>query len=266
MKNLLWVLLFLFAQNIYSKGSSPPPNPLKFEVGTIYGTYSYLPAAPKGYDWKLWFSDEFNGSSLDMTKWQHSCKDCVRRLGYWREDGTDVDGKGLLRVKSFKDGKKMISGAIETVPAIKFKYGFYIAKVKTQNNQGMWSAMWLWPHSATAKGAVEIDVFEYGFIPFLTQNALHWYQDGHRQTIRPYPHDMPEEWHTFAVKYTPDDITFYRDGKEKWKTKSEPTDSPLMIMFSTEIGELAWGRQDLAKFPDAWYVDWVRFYTITKKK
>lgn len=283
MRNLFFIMALLVNQNIYPKGATAPEdpfNPFSFKVGTIYQEYNYLPKPPKGYNWKLWFSDEFNGKTLDPKKWQHSCKECKRRLGYWRNDGAALDGKGNLLIKAFKDGNKLISGAIETVPAIKFKYGFYIAKVKTQNNTGMWSAFWLWPHNAGAQGAVELDIFEHGFTPFLSQNALHWYQGGHRELIRPFFHDFPNEWHTYAVLYTPNEITFYRDGKVKWSTKSVPTDSPIMIMFSTEIGEWAWGQKlnldllpggikenaSITKLPDAWYVDWVRFYTITPAK
>lgn len=286
MKILLLFWVFSISQIVFPKGATPPEDPFRLNkpisipIATVYQEYNYLPKPPSGYDWKLWFSDEFNGTTLDKKKWQHSCENCKRRLGYWRNDAAGVDGKGNLLIKAFKDGDKYISGAIETIPQIKFKYGFYIAKVKTQKNKKMWSAFWLWPHNAGANGAVELDIFEYGFTPFVGQNALHWYQGQHRQSIKLFWHDFPNEWHTFAVYYTPNEITFYRDGKVTWKLRSEPTDSPLMIMFSTEIGEWAWGQKlnldllpegivdytKIEKLPDEWHVDWVRFYTITPKK
>ena len=172
-----------------------------------------LPEEPEGFVWKQFFSDDFNGEKLDEKVWKPSYEDGIRRDGRWRKDATELDGKGHLVIKTFKDKDKYISGAIETVPELEFRYGFYIARVKTQKQRGQWSAFWLWPFDPKKDGAVEIDIFEYGFLPGMAQNALHHYQNRHAANTHRFFHTKSNDWHTFAVWWTPKNITFYRDGK-----------------------------------------------------
>jgi len=229
-------------------------------------TPSYLPKAPDGFVWKEFFSDDFNGDKLNDQVWKHSYENGVRRDGWWRKDASFVDGKGNLVIKTFKDGANYITGAIETKPDLEFRYGFYIAKVKTQTQKGQWSAFWLWPFDAKKTGAVEIDIFEYGFLPGMAQNAVHHYQQRHESNTKRFFYPDKNDWHTFAAWWTPKEITFYKDGKVTWKKASTPSDSPSMIMFSTEIGKVAAGNIKRAKLPDKWMVDWVRVYNLEPSK
>lgn len=240
-------LLFLFLILIFQNG------------------YSQIPAAPDGFVWKLYFNDDFNDQKLNEKVWKHSMENGVRRDGWWRNDAAGLDGKGSLSIKTFKDKDKFISGAIETQPDLEFRYGFYIARVKTQSQKGQWSAFWLWPFDAKANGAIEIDIFEYGFFPGMAQNAVHYYQKRHSSNTKRFFHTNKTNWHTFAVWWTPNDIIFYKDGKETWRRKSSPSDSPAMLIFSTEIGAAAAGNIKKAKLPDEWLVDWVKVYNLEPK-
>jgi beta-glucanase (GH16 family) len=186
----------------------------------------------------------------------------MRRDGWWRKDAASLNGKGSLSIKTFKDKGKYISGAIETLPEQEFRYGYYIARVKTQSQKGQWSAFWLWPFDAKKEGFVEIDIFEYGFLPGMAQNALHHYQNRHSSNTHRFFPTKKNGWHTFSAWWTPSEIIFYRDGKETWRRKSTKSDSPSMIIFSTEIGKEAAGNIKRAKLPDQWLIDWVKVYNL----
>lgn len=45
-------------------------------------TEENLPIPPKGKEWRLTFSDEFNGSSIDENRWE-ILGDQVRKGGWW---------------------------------------------------------------------------------------------------------------------------------------------------------------------------------------
>jgi beta-glucanase (GH16 family) len=250
MKTLILFLILIY-QNGFSKS---------------FKSTEFLPPAPDGFVWKEFFSEDFIGEKLNDQVWKPSYENGVRRDGWWRKDAAFVDGKGNLVIKTFKDGKNYISGAIETKPEIEFRYGYYIAKVKTQTQKGQWSAFWLWPFDPKKPGAVEIDIFEYGFFPGMAQNAIHHYQQRHQSNTKRFSYPDKNEWHTFAAWWTPKEITFFKDGKVTWKKASNPSDTPSMIMFSTEIGNAAAGNIKRAKLPDKWLVDWVRVYNLEPSK
>ncbi len=221
-----------------------------------------LPQSPDGFVWKEFFSEDFNGEKLNEDIWKPSYENGIRREGWWRKDAALVDGKGHLVIKTFKDGNNYISGAIETKPNLEFRYGYYIAKVKTQTQKGQWSAFWLWPLDAKKPGAVEIDIFEYGFIPFMAQNAVHTYQNRHESNTKRFIFRKKEDWHTFSAWWTPKEVIFYKDGKETWRKKIAESYVPSILMFSTEIGKEAFGNIKRAKLPDQWMVDWVKVYNL----
>jgi beta-glucanase (GH16 family) len=96
----------------------------------------------------------------------------------------------------------------------------------------------------------------------MAQNAVHYYQKRHSSNTKRFFHKNKSDWHTFAAWWTPNEITFYRDGKVTWKRKSTPSDTFSIMIFSTEIGREASGNIKRAKLPDQWMVDWVKAYNL----
>jgi beta-glucanase (GH16 family) len=211
----------------------------------------------------LAFQDNFDGTNLDYKVWEHLAKNSPRRTGWWRSDATYLDKKGNLVIKIFKDGNKYVSGGIQTVSKFKFAYGYYEARARFQFQHGAWCAFWLWPFEPEKSNAVEIDIFEYGFVPYAPQNALHWYQDGHRELIWRFPYAIPtKDWHTFGFYWDKDNMIWYMDGKPTWRQPTKGYNGYTSILFSVEIGDWAFGDIKKAILPDFFLVDYVRFYKL----
>ena len=61
----------------------------------------FLPPLPTGKEWKLIWSDEFDGQTLDETKWNR-LGDSERRDGYWVKEDAYLNGKGTLLLRTKK--------------------------------------------------------------------------------------------------------------------------------------------------------------------
>jgi len=226
----------------------------------------FLPAIPKGKKWQLIWSDEFNGTKIDRTKWENRLG--KRRDGYWVKEDAYLDGNGNLIIRTKKDGDRYTSGAIQTYRKFEHNFGYWVARCKFHTQQGHWPAFWL-RYIPPDKGGygTEIDIMEK---PWPKENkinqALHWDRPGEKLKSRSTKVVMPglsEGWHTFGLHWKPDEFVFYVDGKESWRISEESfSQAPAFMEFTDEIGK--WGGGDIrkAKLPDYFTVDYVRVYDM----
>ena len=54
-------------------------------------------------EYELTWSDEFDGDSLDRTKWGFTWWETMRKGGYWHEDMVRVEGGNLIISAEYKD-------------------------------------------------------------------------------------------------------------------------------------------------------------------
>lgn len=232
-----------------------------------------LPKAPAGKAWTLAWHDEFDGTQLDTTKWVYR-PDGKRRDGWWSQKAVALDGKGTLRMKTYREGDKLIDGCITTQGKFEHAFGYYVARIRLQTQPGHWSAFWLTcggVHKVGDEGrdGTEIDIMEKPWLDARINHALHW--DGYGQqhqkatTVASVP-GVTEGFHTYALWWSPQEYVFYVDGRETWRTKAGgPSQVPEYILLSDEIGKWA-GDIGKAKLPDEFQVDYVRVYDLVEKK
>ena len=72
-----------------------------------------LPKAPEGKAWKLAWHDEFDGSTLDESKWE-TPPDGPRQGGWWMREAVSLDGRGHLVMRTIKKGDRFIDGCVRT--------------------------------------------------------------------------------------------------------------------------------------------------------
>ena len=125
----------------------------------------------------------------------------------------------------------------------------------------------------------EIDIVESIFNDRKEYNAaLHWdgYGDQHKGTGSGgtnHPVDIyDDEFHTFALDWSPNEYIFYVDGIEFWRCDGGPkynsggvNQNPNYIKLSVEGAEWA-GTLPSAFTEDAMLVDYVRVYNQPKIK
>jgi len=204
------------------------------------------------------FGEDFNGDSIDTSKWA-LCPESNRQWrSSWNDDMTSVSG-GLLHLKFVRDEEKgksvspdkenlwsnwISGGAIRNRSKdgsqVMFQngFGYWEAREKLPQVSGMWGAFWLMSQTTfltTDDGVdgTEIDIEESiknpveGF-----DSALHWngYGQFHKSnvsgTITPPKINniniYDGDFHTFGLDWTPSEYIFYVDGVESWRCDGGP--------------------------------------------
>ena len=154
---VLCTALLLFSGTLLS---APPPAAAAAE--------SLLPAHKK---WKLVFRDEFDGKTLDATKWTL----CTPRpgaafcwngaKGVWDDDHAGVDGNGhfVVKVTRDADGTYRYHEGARTKGKFQRAYGYFETRARFTREPGWWGAVWLYGvevgPNPFAMGQ-EIDIFE----------------------------------------------------------------------------------------------------------
>ena len=175
---------------------------------------------PPGYN--LIWNDEFDGSSLDLTKWSHRSLG-PRGLGYVTESSIDVSGgtlKNIIHVENIDGIDVACSGMIGTQGKFETKYGYFEIRAKLPKIKGPQSAFWLQsPNygqvlSDPYSSGMEIDIFEYVKIsPTKIHFTTHWdgYVAYHKEDYAgiEYPNIEDDNFHTFGLLWTKDTYEFY---------------------------------------------------------
>ena len=149
-------------------------------------------------------------------------------------------------------------------------FGYYVARVQLQKEQGHWSSFWLYSPGVQTVGSdgrngMEIDIFEKFWLNDEVQHTLYWDSSGTSEKSRLQTATVPgirEGWHTFALWWKPEEYVFYIDGKETWRINPGAVcQVPQYIKLSDETN--SWCKDiTQAKLPDVFLVDYVRVYDL----
>jgi beta-glucanase (GH16 family) len=255
-------------------------------------------AAPTSLDVLSW-SDEFNGSSLDSTRWAHRASG-PRHDGVLTPDAVSVGG-GVLTIKTYTEGGTHYSGMISTHArggeGFEQAYGYFEARIKFHNRPGQWSSFWLQsrtianPIGDPASAGVEMDIVEHrarcveapaptppatcsasSDITDRAQQALIWdgYGPESKSSVKltdPLAGLGNDSWHTWALRWTPTELTFYYDDTPTWTMTRPISRQAQYVILSSEVGEFfagtipASGYGTRATSTTNMQVDYVRAYT-----
>jgi beta-glucanase (GH16 family) len=180
-----------------------------------------VPSPPQGKEWKLVWHDEFDGTALDLTKWVYG-HEGRRKGGWWSHEAVGLDGQGHLVIKTSKVGEKYVDGCITTQGRFEHAFGYYVARIKLQEQPGHWSAFWMMTRGVSKVGnegrdGTEIDIMEKPWLDERVQHTFHWdgYGKAHRsEGQRVSVPGVMTGFHTFGLLWTPEEYVFYVDGRE----------------------------------------------------
>ncbi len=208
-------------------------------VGLVAQTDS--PAVSRDSSWKLVWSDEFNGTTLDTTKWGfdmgngfHPPDDPTAWIWGWGNDEleyyTDRPDNvyvkdGLLHIRAVKEsykGCEYTSARLVTRGLFSKAYGRFEFRAKLPSGQGMWPALWLLP-SDNAYGvwaaSGEIDILEArGQEPFQILGTIHygsrWPMNDFTEadTVLPGKGTI-SDFHVYDLEWEPGVMRWYVDGQ-----------------------------------------------------
>jgi len=229
---------------------------------------SYL---PDGKKWKLVWNDEFDGTELDMTKWDYRLNMMGKRHRTWTNEGVTLDGKSNAVFTVYEKDGEICSSQLQTgynymdnpgpdratfnggliwpigpLQESKFlkKYGYFECRCRLQQKLGWWSAFWVQSpiigatlHPETS--GIEIDCMESFKPGTCIDHYLHYagYGKDHKGFgTGKGNHDLDKEaFHTFAFYWDENGYTFYIDGVEDGHHDGDVSQIPEFILISTEV-------------------------------
>ncbi len=220
--------------------------------------------------WHLVFDDEFQGTTLDASKWitnanrpGGSCT-TVDTGGIACFDQSAIRvGNGAVQIEANKErvkGYSYLAGIITTDTKYSFEYGYFDIRAKVAKGSGFWNSLWLYNQSGDAN---EIDILEFlGKDPTTAHQTMHGISTPQRQ-FNTRGIDWSQDYHDYAVKWQPGRLTFYIDGIARGTvTNGVPAEKLFLIADLDVGGSKAWsGPTDSSTpFPSFLALDYVRVY------
>ena len=236
---------------------------LRYSNVALYDEDNPIPQVdfPEGYS-TLYWSDEFNGSSLDTSKWNYEIGNGNWGWGngeaQYYTNGNDSVSDGVLTIQGRKEHmgeQDYTSTRIKTQGKVKFTYGYVEARIALPVISGMWPAFWMMPNDSTYGGwphSGEIDIMEArGRLPYVSSSAIHFSKPNGDHTylteeksghyIGDY-HKYAVEWKEDVIKFFVDDVCYHTDYKNQWGTstaqssETAPFDQDFYIILNLAIG------------------------------
>lgn len=236
----------------------------------------------------LVWSDEFDGNTLDLTKWTPQIGDGCNinlcgwgnnELEYYRAENATVSD-GTLKITARRENfgnRNYTSARLRTINKGDWTYGRFEGRMKLPTGQGMWPAFWMlptdeaygsWPQSG------EMDIMELiGSKPEEVLGTIHY--------GNPWPNNsfkssyfalnkgtFNDDFHTFAMEWEPGVIRWYVDDY-LYSTRTTADVVPLRWPFDQRFhfllnlavgGNLPGNPNGSTVFPQTMEVDYVRVY------
>ena len=229
---------------------------------------------PEGKNWELAWSDEFDGDTLDESKWMYRTNFWGKPFSAYCDKGVSLDGKSnaVFRPVRMEDGR-ICSAQLQTgsnsfdipkyavsekanaeggnnfwplgsLPEPKFmhSYGYYEVRCKLQKTDGWWSAFWLQSPSIGTTynpewSGVEVDIMEHFEKDVITSGNIYggYGRDVQESARKYYPIKNLDDYHRFGVLWAENEYVFYCDGEETARSNTPISKVPQFILLSTEV-------------------------------
>lgn len=240
----------------------------------------------------LRWEDNFDGTELNRQDWNvelHEPGWVNNELQSYVDNPENIylqDGSLVLKPVEIQNPDGTVSytsGRVNTQNKHDFKYGIFEARAKVPEGQGFLPAFWMMPTNENLYGqwprCGEIDIMEVlGNDTTRSYGTLH-YGNPHSQSqagCTLTEGNFSDEYHTFAVEWLPDRISWYVDGQlihteNDWYSATEgqgeitypaPFDQPFYIILNLAVGGNWPGNPDETTdiAGSAFYIDYVRVY------
>lgn len=240
--------------------------------------------------WNLVWSDDFEGRSLDFSKWEIEVNafgggNQELQLYTDRSDNVRVEN-GTLVLEARRDNagiagtvREYSSGRIRSKRRGDWKYGRFEVRAQLPKGQGIWPAIWMMPTDeryGTWAASGEIDIMEFkGQEPNVLWGTLHygapWPNNRHSGTQKKFTDlDLSQDFHIYGIEWKEGEIRWTFDG-EVWQVQKEwttvngefpaPFNEPFHLILNLAVGGGFVGAPNSeTRFPAQFLIDWVKVY------
>jgi beta-glucanase (GH16 family) len=265
-----WTMVFALAAP--DSAAEPPVGPLNSAGG-----------------WTLVFTDEFEGSSLDTSKWttcywwaDRGCTNlATNELQWYRERNVAVAHGNLhltarreevsgYRGRTFPYTSGMVTSGRyyserDRPDRFSFTYGYVEVRALFPPGQGLWPAIWMMP--STHESLPEIDIMEVlGRTPDLLR--LHYHYEIEDGVVARPGRDVPVpglagSWNVYGLEWSPRALIWYLNGEEQWRIEDSEIvpHEPMYLLLNLAVGgDWAEAPDATTDFPAEFLIDYVRVW------
>lgn len=225
----------------------------------------------------LVWSDEFDESSIDETKWNFETGGGGwgnnEKEYYQASNATIANGNLVITAKKESvGGEQYTSSRMTTQGKFSQTYGRIEARIKLPLGQGLWPAFWMlgnnissvsWPQCG------ELDIMEHINTTNTIYGTMHWNVGGH-VSYGSNIESTPADYHIYAIEWDQNEMRWYVDdhlyqtGNIKNNINSTAAfHLPFFIILNMAVGGDWPGSVNESILPGSMYVDYVRVYKQT---
>lgn len=262
--------------------------------GIMCALSSPAKAEPPGdsCNWQLTFSDNFD--TLDQTKWNTvwpqyyngrvNLDGRVRRQAHYPDSNVqtvyDPDANSnVLAIRTAREDTivdwlnnavyRYTSGTINSETKFSQQYGYFEVKAKLPTTKGSAPSFWLMNFSKNL--ADEIDVLE---VPGLQKGLevvqnVHWEKDQNPHYHKLSDGDTGSKYRSYGVLWEPDQIVWYIDGQEVFRSPNKMSSTSMSLVLSNEVdggpGNTFYDDMTQGNYPLLSSFDYVGVWSKTKE-
>jgi beta-glucanase (GH16 family) len=174
--------------------------------------------APRAVTYQLVWSDEFNGTSVDQTKWNIDTGNPGvnnEEEYYQAANVTETGGNLVITAKQQSvGGQPYTSAKLETYGKFSTTYGRIEARIALPMVNGTWPAFWMLGTNINTVGWAtcgEIDIMEHVNTTNTILGTMHWNDNGNTQYGLSTT-TTPGDFHVYAVEWDANSINWYVDN------------------------------------------------------
>lgn len=256
----------------------------KLYVFSFIAFFCFTLNAQSGYS--LVYDDEFDGTTLDLTKWNVQVGYAANQEQEYYTDGTNnirVENGNLIitaRKENYVVDRNYSSGRIYSKSKGFVKYGKVEARISVPSGKGTWPAFWMMPQSSVYGSwpkSGEIDIMEHiGSNPTMTSHAVHTALKngslGNNWFTKVYKDSMENKFHIYSIEWDQDQILFFIDNVQTatlYRNFTDtytgwPFDQYFYVILNLAVGGTMGGTVDDTIFNNSveMKVDYVRLYQL----
>jgi beta-glucanase (GH16 family) len=267
-------LLFLFCLSnlviltprIDAQAPAPAPTQAPEVTSTPAANAAIVPFGNVVQGYTLAFSDEFDGTTLDTSKWTYRT-DSKMWSAQVADNVSVANGNLVIAVKKEHVKKESYTGG-GIISKQAFEYGYYEARFKVPPGSGWHTSFWAAAYNDTntkVAGTQEIDICEQDSVKTSKYSAgvIGWGNRG-KGFGRKYiaTPDLAADFHVWGCEFTPTTVNFFFDGKLTHQTDATKFKHGPQNIWLTAIASGLGGTRyvDNKRLPAAAQFDYVRFF------
>jgi len=244
--------------------------------------------------WKLVWSDEFNGTEINMNnwsfddptngRWNNEIQSYTQNNAYIQDGSLIIEARKEDITEPSGQTYNYSSAKLITKGKQSWTYGKFEIRAKMPIGKGIWPAIWMMPEDEPFYGTWpkcgEIDIMEFlGHEPNKIYGTIH-FGEPHKESQGTYTlpagQSFSDDYHIYSIEWEPGEIRWYLDGKlyhkaNDWYSRDPyladdytypaPFDQDFFLIMNISVGGNWPGNPDeTTVFPQQMAVDYVRVY------